>query len=679
MLKVFLVVGLFISSLFVPIQGLAQAPHSQIAEETNIPADPAFDEIRIFYKDFKYARAAQLTKKLTRQRKNKVAAQAAAFLLGDLYVKIADKGEPKKYKDALNAYQAARQKYPNSEDAIVALWKIGSVYLKRQLHYEAIASFNRILKSYPEHPIATSAQLGKGQATTAINQMREAIGIFDAINPGLLSHTQRMILLLSYGDAFYKLDYLHTAYEYYKLVPIEDTIAHAKPLTFYQYGISALQAKDYKRAREIFSALGAVYPSEAEGIMGLVRIGDAWRMEGMSLRADAFYQEIANSKKPGVTFQKAQLAAAVGALHLAGCYPKPLLVRQSECDKIRALESEKGRDAEQKIKTISPRLIERIESDEQIESLLVEAVAALERHRAYTSSLWIKEKALERKISKKTREGFEETLQQTVIKSVEQLVKHQDNLEALNLFFRYHSFFLDGKVEPSIALRIGVNLSEAGFHEEAAILLGEIAEGKAGQIAKEAHYHLIKAKFDQGDFELTDRLLKRFIQSHPNSIQVPSLEHISAEILDKQGKHELALVQYQSWLKRYPKHAEKRKVQVLLARAYEKKGALKKAIAVYLDLNAGSKKEDPEINLHVADLYYRIKNYKAALPLYQKSMDALAPSPKKEWATLQLANTFERIGQGEKGGPLFSRLAREAKDDLIQGIAAQKVETIANP
>jgi len=674
-----LLIGLLVPAFMPPGKSHAQAPHIKIDAAVIIPNDPAFEEIRIFYKNFNFSQAIKATKKLSQQRKDKTAAQKAAFLLGELYTLAGDKGEAKQYKNALNAFTVARRTYPHSEEAIVALWKMGSIYSKKALHYEAIATFNRIIKKYPDHPVALASQLGKGRAYHAINKMKEAIQVYDEINPSLLSDADRRLLLLSYGDAFYKLGYFNTSYEYYKLVPVEEVFGLATGPTIYHYGIAALQSNDYKGAREIFSLLGTAFSGQAEALMGLARIGDSWRLEGMSLRAELYYKEVEDWKKEDRAFQKAKLVAAIGEFHLAGCFPKPLLLRQSDCDKMKALESEQGRLAEQKIKDISAGLIDRIEEDPDTGPLLWEAVAALERHQAYTSSLWIKEKYMGKVLASSTRSAFEQSHPNTAIKSVEQLMNQDDRLGALSLFFRHLRYFSSEEVEESIVLRLGVNLFDSGFYPQAVSLLTRIAESKHPQVNQEALYYLIQATFHDAHFEDADRLLQRFVSLYPQTPQVPYLEIISGEILERQDQVDQAVAAYGRWLKRYSGHPESRKVHSLLATAYEKKGDLKAAIATYLKIDAETGKEDPNIALQVADLYYRIKDDKAAITYYQKASKGLETPFKKEWATLQLANSFERLGQREKGSPLYTRLAGEATDDLIQGLATQKTKKALSP
>ncbi len=650
--------------------------------EVHIPAEKIFDGIRDDYSAFKFPEAIRGTKKLIRQKKNEDVAKAAAFLLGDLYLDIAEHGRPFYYNKALLALQQARRKYRDSEKAVIALWKIGIIYMRKALHYEAVASFNRIIKGHPDTPMVVSARFAKAQTYVAMNKWKNAIEVYDEINPAELPDRVRMVLLLGYGGTYFELGFINTAYEYYKLVPVNEPILQVLPRSIFKYGIAALKSKDYAHSRKVLSILDNRYPGGPETLLALARMGDSWREQGMSLRANEYYKYVATFQKHDTNGQKGKMAAAIGQLHLAGCFPKPTLMRKFECEKMKALEREDGRKAIRTINEKAQFLLEKLDRSPHIEALLLEAAAGLERHKDYISALTIKESALAKKdrvLTPKTRILLNKSLRDTVLNAAYQFIGQNAKVEALTLYFRYNDFFRHGKIADKIALEIGINLTEAGFHQEAVSYLTPITGYPDDRHANKALFFLIMAVFRQENYPSAEKNVGRFLSRYPNDPRTTQLQALSAEISDLQGKMDVAIARYTRWLRRNPKDQNKEKIRKLLANAYEKQGELKKAIATTLRIEKDAGTQDAKRHLKLADLYFRIKDYKKAIPYYQSAREKLEAEQHKEWATLQLARSYEALGQRDKGSPLFTLLAADSKDDIIQGLAQQKAPRPQTP
>ncbi|MBN4054139.1 tetratricopeptide repeat protein [Nitrospira defluvii] len=672
---VFMLITLLFSPLVFHAEVQAEVLLPSVALEVQIPEDKVFDEIRKYFFDFKFQDAIRLTKKLKKRKENKSVSKAAAFLLGDLYIELAIFERPAYYNKALITLQQARRRYAGSDEAIVALWKIGIIYMKKGLHYEAIGAFSRIINRHPDSPMAISARFGKAQTLVTMKEWENAIAVYDGINPAQLSNRIRMVLLLGYGDTYFELGYINTAYEYYKLIPANEPVLQLLPISIFKYGIAALRMKDYAHSRKLFSILDNKYPGGPETLLALARIGDSWREQGMSFQADRLYTYVAAFQKYNTNGQKAKLIAAVGQLHLAGCFPRPVLIRVSECEKMKALENESGISAIRTIEDSARSLIGTLNRSPRIEQLLIEAIAGLERHKAFTSSLMIKEGTLalnEKKLTAKTRSLLEKHLKKTVINAVHQLTQGKANVEALTFFFRYNDFFSHGKIDAEIALRIGIILTEAGFHQQAVEHLAPMAGEKNRKNAQIALFYLIQAEFQQGNYLSVEKNINRFLARYPKSPRISMLQVLSAEMSDHQGKMDLAIKRYATWLKQNPKDQKREEILNRLAKAYEKKGNLKQAIAIYRKIDKEDGRHNANLHLKLADLFFRVKNYKTAISYYDKTLIRSEDKYHKEWATLQLARSYESLGQEDKGSPLFTLLAGDAKDDIIKGLAQQK-------
>ena len=669
----FLIITLsFVGLLF------SEAVHAEVGHHNFIPNNPSFKAVSKAYKEFNYPEAIRITKQLIRQKKDPKVAKAAAFLLGDIHFNVAENGRPLDYKPALAAFKSARARYRDSEEAIRALWKIGTIYSKQRLFYEALASFNRVIKNHPESRLVISAQFGKARTYLAWEKHEKAIAEYDLIDPMKLKHDEQIALLLGYGNTYHELNMVNTAYSYYKLVPSNDAFLAEYPTTILQYGISALRSEDYGRAVKLLSILQDRYPGKPDTLLALARIGDAWRLQGMSHRADNIYKIVSQSYKNNTDGQLAKITAAVGRLHLAGCFPRPILLSKADCNRMNPLTSKGGLEALKNIwlkaKMLffyfdhpTPRTRLRL-----VERILFESMEALEQHGAYTLSLQLKEYFLEKKIHRNARKKLMDSLQQTVIKATSQLVAEHNDMTVLTVFFRHRAQFSGEILNGDFGLQIGIRLTEAGFHQEAATILRPIAESKHNNAYEKALYYLIKANVQRGAYQAAEKGLKHHIKKHPESPRRSALEIISAEISAHEGLNTQAIKKYRSWLVKYPKDKRARQVRLALARVYEENQELHQAITVYLKLLQKKDTKLTQLQLKIADLYFRLKKYKKAATHYQQSLQDSEEGPQKEWAQVQLANSYAALGQTNLGTPLLMQLAKQAEDDIIKGFAEQK-------
>ena len=99
--SIFLLISILLSTLAFQTNVGAEIllPSGEVSDF--IPKEKEFDEIRKQYEDFNYTGAIHLAETLKKQRENKNIAKKAAFLLGDIYLDIAEHGRPINYKMAL--------------------------------------------------------------------------------------------------------------------------------------------------------------------------------------------------------------------------------------------------------------------------------------------------------------------------------------------------------------------------------------------------------------------------------------------------------------------------------------------------------------------------------------------------------------------------------------------------
>lgn len=673
----FVLILLFIFQLALQPSLYAEVQHELLAPQGDfIPEDTAFQPVRNAYKSFNFTKALQETERLNHFHQDPKIAETAGFLLGDLYLVMAERGRPLYFRKALDTYREATFRYPNSERTLPALMKMGMVYLRESLYYEALATFERILTKYPNNAHLTQARMNKGDVYLKWGKYDKAITEFDQINPGVLSKEENVFLLLNYAESYYLMDDHQTAFQYYDLISPDDPVLQASEESLYQYGVSAYESNAYTESREILFILQNKYPKGTYSLMALARIGDTLRLQGKISRAAKVYQQVHSAGDHQRNKKSASLIAAIGELHLAGCDPVTPPSQKPRCFAGRALENEAGRLALKNIETLSNFLISQIDqSSSPIGELIFEAAQALEEHKIFTTALTIRNKLLLQKISKPLKTELIDSTPLTAISAFNQLLEQDRTLEAISIYFNNKDRFPEETLKGATGLNLGIAFAKMGFYPQAVDLLSpRVINLKKEQTTEneQALFYLFLAYFGQGDHASAEKQLRVFLQQFPKSSRVSHLQLLSIEMSLQQGKINLVIKALDDWLIRYPKNPDETRALVLLGDAYEKKGDLDQALEFYLRANTKGRESAPNLYLKIANLFYKLKHYERGISFYIKTTEKSEDAAQVDWATFQLAQSYEKLGLKDKALPIYTRLEKTAARDLIKALSKEK-------
>ncbi|MFQ5588255.1 MAG: tetratricopeptide repeat protein [Nitrospiria bacterium] len=629
-----------------------------------IPGGSAFKPVRTAFKGFAFEKAIWETEKLMRHRKNPEVSEAAAYLLGDLYWVIAKKNRPLLYKKAISAYRDARIRYPDSERSQTALMRMGVVYTKIAFYYEALGSYDRIIKKHPLSPYVVPARILRGHVYLKWEKFDKAIEALDEINPAALSEAERTGLLLNYAGGYFLMEKPRAAYEYYKLVSLQNPILQSSQKHLYQYGLSAYRSKTYKIAREALFILHNKYPRGNYSLLAMARIGDAYRLEGQLKRAKKAYKHVYAARKNKYGYNRSNLIAAVGTLHLEGC-------EKARCRAERALQSEAGRLALKKIKKTSHFLIRKQRSSFS-ENLILEAALALERHAIFEPSFHLARLLKPEKVKTLFHKKVSRLADRVAIASVNQLLNKDKTVEALGIFYQRREVFLPGILTGRMGLELARGFARAALYQEAVDLLLPIIEMSDNPYRQIALFRTIESYFHQNDYPAAEKQIKAYLSLYPNSLDIPALRILSAEISFKQGKKITAVKKYNRWLMRYKTHKKRTEILTRLADAYVAVGNLKQAAIIYEKAKRQTSKRIPGLAIKIADTLFRLKQYQRSLPYYRDAIEEGVSAEQVDWATFQLAQSYEKLGKKDKGTLLYENLGKNAAEHLIQAVSKQK-------
>ncbi len=639
-----------------------------------IPHDPAFKPIRSAFDKFDFDNAIKASKQLIEESQlNAKNAEDASYLLGDIYLYMAERKNPFYFKVSINAYGNARNKYPNSKRALPSLMKIGMIYAKIQLYYEALGSFNRIIKNYPNSVFSVPARIKRGKVYLEWGKFDKAIIEFDLINPALLGREAGAFLLLDYAEAYYQKGDLEEAYNYYGLLSLQNPILQMSQSALYQYGVTAHHSKLYPVAREAFFILHNKYPRGEFSLLSMARIGDSYRLQGKIKRALKSYDHVDSAHRTGPRYLNATLVSAIGRLHLSGCQVHP-------CAPEYPLETELGRLAYQKIKEISLSLIEKENRAPFTERLVHEAVIALEDYDFYPDSLEISIMLSHLNLRPPFKIKVLKTIDRNAVKSVNLLIQKNKDAKALGIFYHNRKAFTPPILRGKTGVQLGIGFARSGYFAEAIKLLSPIALTSTSLDHEEADFQLTKAYFTQAEYSLAEKRTQLFIKRYPGSKHISLLELLETKILINKGNKNEAIRKYKTWLKRYPKHKKRDEALKDLGDMAFAEGDMKQAVILYQKILSEKNELIPGLQLTIADTFFQMKNYKMAISHYTEAIEEGGTAEQVDWATFQLAQSYEKLGLKGKGVPLYAQLEKDAIESIIKALSAQKkveIETVA--
>ncbi|MFQ5543476.1 MAG: tetratricopeptide repeat protein, partial [Nitrospiria bacterium] len=583
----------------------AEEPLPSIAPRGDfIPPEEAFKAVTRAHKNFDYPRAIVETKRIIRKHPDKTVVEIASYLLGNLHIIMAERGFNRHYEKAVNAFQDARWRHPDSDQGPHALLKIAQIQTRRKFYYEAIAYFNRTIKKNPKNNTAAMARFGKIETYLVWKKWKKAIAASDEINPASLSKNNRLNFLLGYANAYFHLGQLSKAVKYYHLVPIHEAVLQTSPTALFQYGLSAYRLKDYATAYKLFSIIYDRHPKDENTPVARARIGDIARLTGKETSASKIYLQVLAMKIKHPEGQTARLIAVIGQFYLSSCQDAVHLKNQNNCPQ-KGINSITASEGIQKIVIEANHILKAKKHSGLDEGVLFEAITALENENAFSDALRLEGNILAKKNASPYRKKILTAFRKTVSKTIAQLMEDGKMTQVVTLYFKHRSAFTKEVLRGTTGLHIGIALSEVSLYRESIKRLAPIALLKNDPLAEKALFSLAKAHFLQGNSAVATLRIKEYFRRYPASIQTPLLKAFSASITDKKGETALAIKKYTAWLDRYPDHPEREHILQKLAAAYQKKGNLREALASHLKIEADLEKSDPDLYLNIADIYFR--------------------------------------------------------------------------
>ncbi len=619
--------------------------------------------------------------------------ETAAFLSGDLHFKLGAGGDKPHLRQSIVAFQRAIQSFPQSDNAVRGFLRLGLVNTRLKLYPEAMASYHRILSYHPKSVYAGLAQIEIATLLQIQGKLADAEAAYKKAATYKLSPSQSNALLMGQGDVRYRMQAFEDAYKSYsQALKNRSTQREGARLwggaaqSLFQYGDASYQTRHYPEAREAFLLFFNLYGSDPLAPVAFTLAGEALRHEGKEKDAQKVYNLVKTVDKNSPGAQMARLLTMVGEMMVDECHavsPKGAATKKPQAPVHCLTEGEEETARQEKslseianqARTVIKNQIKGQSPSFMMSEILLEAANIHRRRGAYEPALEIQSKLLN--LLPKETTPFQNKLisamGETISSAVQEAAILQDHLKVVKLFYTYPAAFTPKMLTGEIGMVVANSLTKIGLLPTAIELYEPVSVSVANPFAQEALIQLARVLIRQGDYLRAKDKLKQFLSRYPKSARVPEVRATLGETFEQLGEKETAILEYQSWLKQYPRHPYKRSVAMRLAKHYQNKGEFKKEVDLYRQLMRESPQETSLLAMNTAEAYYRLKDYRKAIEFYEGALKSGATGSEADWAQLQLANSFKALGRRDEGKVVYTRLEQQTGSVLMKHLASEKI------
>ncbi|MBI3608649.1 MAG: tetratricopeptide repeat protein [Nitrospirae bacterium] len=568
--------------------------------------------------------------------------ETAAFLLGDLYAARANHRETADLRRALQAFEDARLRYPHTENAVRALWRIGQTYSALGFSHEAVGSFKRVVARHAESPYAAYAQLDLAELYRGWELWTEADGAYRALRSLPLTPADQIHARLGSADVVARLGRYEEAYQMYR-----EAEAHAREdaRALFRYAETAYHTGRYGDARDLFLSFFNIYSRDPLAPVAYAYVGDTLRIEGKTRNAELTYDDILAKPAESLGGTLALLMAAMGKRLLHGCAPIPSGFDDAPC-RVEATPTQDPRPLAHELAAQARTLIRDRPTDPTLRRLVFDAATFLRGHGLFDIALELHHEIVAILPPSPIRNRLSAVLHETAGSAVLSYAEARDDLSVIRFFYGSRSAFTPSMLNGPLGLTIADSHARLGLLAQTIELSSPIAANRTHPKAEDALFLLADAFRRRGDLEKARQRFEQFLTRYPASRRAPEALAYLADVLDRQGRTQDATARYRTWLDRYPHHQDAEAITLRLTRA-------------------------------LGDASYAAGRYAEAIRHYRAALAASSTNEaERGWFQLQLGRSYRAIGERDQSLALFKLVAGGTTDTLVARFAALHVEDL---
>lgn len=564
--------------------------------------------------------------------------EITAFLLGDLYAYRAATGDPADYRLALRAFDEARQRYPNTQNAVRALWRIGQVYAAMDLAQEAVATFKRVAARRPDTPYTILAQLDLGDLYRDWEQWPAADEVYRTMRSLTIPPAERIRATLGAAEIASRLGRTEDAYRMYRQIESE-TREHASGL--FHYAETAYRTKRYEQARNLFLAFFNIYSHDPLAPVAYAFVADTLRIDKHTRNAELAYDEIISRPAESLGDQLGLLMATMGKRQLRGCPPVPSAFDEGPCRGAHTPNQDPlyvARD----LATHASGSIRDQPSDPILRRLVFNVATSLRSYGLIDEALQVQHAIVAGLPPSTVRDHLNAVFRETAEAAVVRHLKAQDDVGAMRVFYGFRPAFTSDAMTGRIGLLLAESHARLGLLAQAIDLASPIATDHPHVQGEAALYLLADGYRRRGDFERAQLRFGQYLNRYPGSSRSADAFVHWVNAVERHGPTQDTFLRYQAWINQYGRQPALGDVVLRVA------GSL--GNAAYLD-----------------------GRYQEAVRYYQAALSEPADED-RAWAQLQLGTSHLANGHRDRGLAALKTAASGPADSLTARFATLRMQ-----
>ena len=615
----------------------------------------------------------------------------AMFRAADVLYTMLERSGAKNHHRSIDAFKTAvriveknqdpeAKEKPSSFQAFIphAKFRIARSYQKMQFHSEASQYFEQLSQQFPNSMEAVEAIFWKAVTQVDRRNWQQAIEDFKEYLRTSPAPKHLAVTHYKLAQAYYQLGRFITAREHFDTArDLNTTYVRQDPTLLFHMGETYYENADYTTAREVFKMLLRLYPKADFSKFVALRLGDFLRDEGKEDEAIAAYRKAIDSYSREI--------ALLGKLRIANIQSQ----RPFSSEYLKALK------AYEDIITLYP------ESEQAEEALLrkgltltlygfyQQAIESLEQFMdRYPQSIYVRKNVIQ--------ESIDENLKGLI----DQHFRNQDDLALVAAYRDYKTKYMLNFRFDTTLFQASVAHNRLGLFDDSLDIQRFLETRASGTMAELNHLETGRTLYEKTDYPGARNKLAQFLQQYPESVYDADARMLLARVYRKNKEFSKALIVYEQTIEKYDQDADPLKAEIVpelyydTAEMLEEAGYFSEAADAYLQTvkrynHPVAKPDTPMFIVHshflAGEMLYKVQNNESALAQFEKTIRLYENRQEPEirerihWAFYHSGNIYALQGQEEKALKIYKDLidSPEGEGSLWKKMAIESYQSLA--
>jgi len=559
-----------------------------------------------------------------------------------------------------------------------AKFRIARSYQKMQFHSEASQYFEQLRQQFPNSMEAVEAIFWKAVTQVDRRNWGQAIENFKEYLRTSPAPKHLAVTHYKLAQAYYQQGRFITAREHFDTArDLNTAYVRQDPTLLFHMGETYYENADYTTAREVFKMLLRLYPKADFSKFVALRLGDFLRDEGKEDEAIVAYRNAIDSYSREI--------ALLGKLRIANIQSQ----RPFSSEYLKALK------AYEDIITLYP------ESEQAEEALLMKGLT-LTLYGFYQQAIDSLEKFMDRYPQSVyvRRNVIQESIDENLKGLIDQHFRNQDDLALVAAYRDYKTKYMLNFRFDTTLFQASVAHNRLGLFDDALDIQRFLDTRASGTMGELNHLETGRTLYEKKDYPAARNKLAQFLQQYPESVYDADARMLLARVYRKNKEFSKALIVYEQTIEKYDQDQDPLKAEIVpelyydTAQMLEEAGYFSEAADAYLQAvkrynHPVTKPDTPLFIIHshflAGEMLYKVQNNESALAQFEKTIGLYENRQEPEirerihWAHYHRGNLYAQQGQEEKALKIYKDLidSPEGEGSLWKKMAIESYQSLA--